>query len=316
MEWRVAFNRKSLKDELFYYKALTYQGEELSSEKLRKNKVLNENYRGQTNWVATRNKYFIAALIPLDNAVGAGLSGTFETTVPQFDVSIKQQVNSSNSYSLYLGPLEYKNVSSLGVNLEQSMSMGWSLIRPISRGILAALVAMHRFIPNYGVVLIIFSILVKIVVYPLTKKSYQSMRAMSSVQPKLQALKEKHAKDPQKLNKATMQLYKEEGVNPMGGCLPLLIQMPLLIALFQVFRSTIELRGAPFMLWITDLSAPDTLFVIGGFAVNILPLIMAASMFVQQKMTPTTMGAGAQQKSMMYIMPIFMTFFSIASPLV
>ena len=94
----------------------------------------------------------------------------------------------------------------------------------------------------------------------------------------------------------------------MGGCLPLLIQMPLLIALFQVFRSTIELRGAPFMLWITDLSAPDTLFVIGGFAVNILPLIMAASMFVQQKMTPTTMGAGAQQKSMMYIMPIFMTF--------
>ena len=187
------------------------------------------------------------------------------------------------------------------------MSMGFSLIRPISRGVLSALVAMHKFIPNYGVVLIIFSILVKLVVYPLTRKSYQSMRAMSSLQPKLQALKEKHAKDPQKLNKATMALYKEEGVNPMGGCLPMLIQMPLLFALFQVFRSTIELRGEPFMLWITDLSAPDTLFEIGGFPINILPLVMAASMFIQQKMTPTAAGAG-QQKSMMYFMNIFFIF--------
>ena len=121
------------------------------------------------------------------------------------------------------------------------------------------------------------------------------MRQMSTVQPKLKALKEKHAKDPQKLNKATMALYKEEGVNPMGGCLPMLIQMPLLFALFQVFRSTIELRGEPFMLWITDLSAPDTLFEIGGFPINILPLLMAVSMFIQQKMTPTAAGAGQQK---------------------
>ena len=300
---------KNLKDELFYYKAYVYQGDELSSEKLRKNKTLNEKYRGQTNWVGTRNKYFLAAIIPLDNAVGAHLGGSYESETPQFNVSINQQVNSSNSFTLYLGPLEYKSVSSLGVNLEQSMSMGFSLIRPISRGVLAALVAMHKFIPNYGVVLIIFSILIKIIVYPLTKKSYQSMKAMSTLQPKLKALKEKHAKDPQKLNKATMALYKEEGVNPMGGCLPMLIQMPLLFALFQVFRSTIELRGEPFMLWITDLSAPDTLLEIGGFPINILPLLMAVSMFIQQKMNPTAGGAGAgQQKSMMYFMNIFFIF--------
>jgi YidC/Oxa1 family membrane protein insertase len=185
--------------------------------------------------------------------------------------------------------------------------MGFSLIRPISRGVLAALVAMHKYIPNYGVVLIIFSILVKIIVYPLTRKSYQSMRQMSTVQPKLKALKEKYAKDPQKLNKATMALYKEEGVNPMGGCLPMLIQMPLLFALFQVFRSTIELRGAPFMLWITDLSAPDTLFEIGGFPINILPLLMGISMLLQQRMTPTT-GQAGQQKQMMYFMNIFFIF--------
>jgi len=298
---------KNLKDELFYYKAYVYQGDELTSEKLRKDKSLDEKYRGQTNWVATRNKYFITAIIPNDNAVGAQLLGTFDSDVPKFDVSISQQVNSSNSFSLYLGPLEYKRVASLGVNLEKSMSMGFSLIRPISRGVLAALVAMHKVIPNFGVVLIIFSILVKIIVYPLTKKSYLSMRQMSTLQPKLQALKEKHAKDPQKLNKATMALYKEEGVNPMGGCLPMLIQMPLLFALFQVFRSTIQLRGEPFMLWITDLSAPDTLFEIGGFPINILPLLMAVSMFIQQKMTPTAAG-GAQQKNMMYFMNIFFIF--------
>ncbi|MEE8480346.1 MAG: membrane protein insertase YidC [Desulfobacterales bacterium] len=300
---------KNLKDELFYYKAYVYQGDELSSSKLRKNKTLDEKYRGQTNWVGTRNKYFLSAIIPVDNAVGASLRGTFESETPKFDISINQQLNSSNSFSLYLGPLEYKSVSSLGVNLEKSMSMGFSLIRPISRGVLAALVSMHKFIPNYGVVLIIFSILVKIIVYPLTKKSYQSMKAMSTLQPKLKALKEQHAKDPQKLNKATMRLYKEEGVNPMGGCLPMLIQMPLLFALFQVFRSTIELRGEPFMLWITDLSAPDTLFEISGFPINILPLLMAISMFIQQKMNPTAVGAGAgQQKTMMYFMNIFFIF--------
>ena len=298
---------RNLKDELFYYKAYAYQGDELSSEKLRAGKTLSENYRGRTGWVATRNKYFIAALISTESGVGASLGGSFEGESPKFDISITQQVNSSNSFTLYLGPLEYDNVASVGVNLEKSMSMGFSLIRPISRGVLAALVAMHKYIPNYGIVLIIFSILVKLVVYPLTRKSYQSMRAMSSLQPKLQALKEKHAKDPQKLNKATMALYKEEGVNPMGGCLPMLIQMPLLFALFQVFRSTIELRGEPFMLWITDLSAPDTLFEIGGFPINILPLVMAASMFIQQKMTPTAAGAG-QQKTMMYFMNIFFIF--------
>ena len=289
---------KNLKDELFYYKAYVYQGDELSSEKLRKNKTLEEKYRGQTNWAGTRNKYFLAAIIPTDNSVGGSLGGTYESDTPKFNFSVSQQVNSSNSFSLYLGPLEYKNVSSLGVELEKTMSMGFALIRPISRGVLAALVAMHKFIPNYGVVLIIFSILVKALVYPLTRKSYQSMRKMSAVQPKLKALKEKHAKDPQKLNKATMALYKEEGVNPMGGCLPMLIQMPLLFALFQVFRSTIELRGEPFMLWITDLSAPDTLIEIGGFPINVLPLLMAVSMFIQQKMTPTAAGAG-QQKQMM-----------------
>ena len=176
-------------------------------------------------------------------------------------------------------------------------------------GVLWLLKYLNGWIPNYGIVLILFSVVVKIVVYPLTKKSHQSSKEMQALQPEIAKLKEKHKNNPQKLNQATMGLYKEHGVNPLGGCLPLLIQMPLLISLFQVFRSTIELRGAYFVGWITDLSAPDVVFRLpfsiplygDGFA--ILPIIMGVTMFVQQKMMPTQ--ASGQQKFMSYFMTGF-----------
>jgi YidC/Oxa1 family membrane protein insertase len=169
---------------------------------------------------------------------------------------------------------------------------------------------MYTLIPNYGVVLIIFAFLVKIVVFPLTKKSYQSTKAMQAVQPEINALKEKHKSNPQKLNQATMQLYKEKGVNPLGGCIPMLIQMPLLFGLFTVFRTTIELRGKPFVFWITDLSAPDTVlhlpfsFPMYGDQVSILPILMVVSMFIQQRM----MG-GANQQGQQKMMSYFMSGF-------
>jgi YidC/Oxa1 family membrane protein insertase len=167
----------------------------------------------------------------------------------------------------------------------------------------------HQWFSNYGVVIILFSVIVKIVVFPLTKKSHQSSKEMQALQPEIARLKEKHKNNPQKLNQATMNLYKEHGVNPLGGCLPLLIQMPLLVSLFQVFRSTIELRGAYFFGWITDLSAPDVIFRLplsiplygDGFAV--LPIIMGITMFIQQKMMPTQ--ASGQQKLMSYFMTGF-----------
>jgi YidC/Oxa1 family membrane protein insertase len=189
------------------------------------------------------------------------------------------------------------------------MNFGIAPIRPISKGVLWLLKFLHQFIPNYGVVLVLFSILVKILVYPLTKKSYKSTKEMQAIQPLVAELKEKHKKDPTKLNKATMALYKEHGVNPLGGCLPLLLQMPLLFALFQVFRSTIELRNAPFVFWINDLSSPDIIYhlpfslpVYGGH-IAVLPLIMGITMFLQQKMMPTQ--ASGQQKFMSYFMTGF-----------
>ena len=210
---------------------------------------------------------------------------------------------------IYLGPLQYNNLKTLDVGLENSMSFGIAPIRGISRGVLYFLKVFHGVVPNYGVVLIIFSILVKIVVYPLTKKSYQSMKEMQLLQPEIAKLREKYQGDPQRLNKETMKMYKERGANPLGGCLPMLLQMPLLFALFIVFRSTIELRGAPFVLWIDDLSQPDALIPLPfslplyGNQISLLPLLMGVSMFVQQKMSATQ--ANPQQKMMTQFMSVF-----------
>jgi YidC/Oxa1 family membrane protein insertase len=202
------------------------------------------------------------------------------------------------------------------------MDFGWSFIRPISKGVLYCLKEIHKLVPNYGFVLIIFSFLVKLIVYPLTKKSYQSTAAMQTIQPEINKLREKHKNNPQKLNQATMQLYKEKGVNPLGGCLPMLLQMPLLLALFQVFRTTIELRAEPFIWWIKDLSAPDTIIhlpltiPIYGDQISVLPILMVISMFIQQRMM--TPGAQQpQQKTMQYFMTgfFFLMFNSFPSGL-
>ncbi|OHE83292.1 MAG: hypothetical protein A3G75_12565 [Verrucomicrobia bacterium RIFCSPLOWO2_12_FULL_64_8] len=166
---------------------------------------------------------------------------------------------------------------------------------------------------NYGLVIIIFSILVKVIVFPLTHKSLEATAKMQKLQPQMAALKEKYGGDQQKLNQEMMKLYKDQQVNPIGGCLPMLLQMPILISLFNVFRGAIELRQAGFILWMDDLSQPDRLWV-GGFEVHVLPLLMAASMFIQQKMTMKD----PKQAMLVYVMPVFMTwiFWSMSSGLV
>ena len=191
------------------------------------------------------------------------------------------------------------------------MDFGWSFIRPISKAVLFSLKKMHDYIPNYGVVLILFSLLVKILVFPLTKKSYQSTSAMQEIQPEINKLREKYKSNPQKLNQATMQLYKNKGVNPLGGCLPMLLQMPLLFALFQVFRTTIELRNEPFIWWIKDLSSPDVIvnlpFTIPlyGSHIAFLPILMGLSTYAQQKM----MSGGIQQPQQKLMQNFMLVFF-------
>ena len=313
--WRggVPSTEPNKSDEASFYAANLSQGREITKHNGKDGNVVSST--GRTDWTAVRSKYFTAAIIPTSSSnYGEVSARTSDPSVsnseaPFYDMAVGFSSAAPASAIVYLGPLQYNNLKSLDVGLENSMSFGIAPIRGIGRGVLYLLKTFHGVVPNYGVVLIIFSILVKIVVYPLTKKSYQSMKAMQILQPEIAKLKDKYQGDPQRLNKETMKMYKERGANPLGGCLPMLLQMPLLFALFIVFRSTIELRGAPFMLWIDDLSQPDALIPLPftlplyGNQISLLPLLMGVSMFVQQKMSATQ--ANPQQKMMTQFMSVF-----------
>ncbi len=284
---------------------------------------------GSTDWIATRSKYFLLAMLPGNpKSEGAFLEGTHveapdhgakEVYNLALKMPFKGGVRERASLDVYLGPLEYDTVKALGRGVEQTMSLGaaW-IIRPISEYVMIPLFQFLRmFIPNYGVVIIIFSLIIKIALTPLTRSSMKGMRRMQALTPMMNEVREKYKDDPQKMNTAVMQLYKDYGVNPASGCLPLLLQMPILFALYSVFRSSIELRQASFMWWITDLSIPDVvatlpfrLPLIGMETISGLALIMGITMFVQQKQTVTD----PRQKSMVWMMPIMMTLLFSSLP--
>ena len=295
-------------DEQTYYQAMVFQGDETYSPKPKDpDEARLERMDYPTDWIAIRTKYFITALVPKKQAPGSEVLAIEENGNRRYDIGVFFNVDRPFFYTLYVGPLEYGRIKQLGNNLDQTMNFGWAFIRPISKAVHWFLLFLHNYIPNYGFVLIVFSVFIKILVYPLTHKSYVSTKKMQAIQPMLNDLREKHKNDQRKFAQAQMALFKEHGVNPLSGCVPILLQMPLLFALFTVFRSSIELRGAPFMLWISDLSRPDAVFDLGiniplyGSQVAILPLLMGITMFIQMKLTPTPQSGG-QQKFMMYFM--------------
>ena len=304
-------SEKDIKDDQTYFKSYLYLGDELEELKTKQGKQDKNSYNGIINWGAIRTKYFVSSIIPKDpNNVRSGTLSGSNDSLEIYNISFTFDCYSGSDFLLYLGPLEYERIKDLGVNLDIIMDFGWSFIRPVSKGVLFTLKRMHEYIPNYGVVLIVFSFLVKILVFPLTKKSYQSTSAMQQIQPQVNALRDKYKNDPQKMNQATMKLYKEKGVNPLGGCLPMVLQMPLLFALFVVFRTTIELRSEPFIWWIKDLSSPDKIidlpFTIPlyGSHIAFLPILMVISTFIQQRMM-----SGGNQQPQQKMMQYFMTGF-------
>ncbi|MBD3290139.1 membrane protein insertase YidC, partial [candidate division KSB1 bacterium] len=276
---------------------------------------------GKIDWVAIRTKYFASIIFPdTEDDISARLSGATESfgdekvdkTFKAF-LEMRMPYSSRDSeirnFQVYLGPLDYYLVKQYDDGFDEIMGYGPAIIRPFAKLTIRVFRFLHGFIPNYGVVLIVFSILVKIVVYPLTRKSYVAMREMQKLQPLMTEMREKYKNDPQRLNKEMMALYKEHGVNPLSGCLPTLLQMPLLWAIFLVFRNTIQLRQAEFIWWINDLSSPDTILLpfsmpLIGNELHIIPLLMGATMFIQQRMTMKD----PKQKAMVYFMPIFLTF--------
>jgi YidC/Oxa1 family membrane protein insertase len=304
---------KNQKDDRSYFEGNALLGTDVHSTKLSANKLTEDKLRGTTRWVSIRSKYFTSSIIPNQPSIGAIVKGTIEEDHPLYSISLINNASLNTSFKLYLGPLQKDLIENLGVGLEKTMNFGVWIFRYIAKAVLWSLKKMHSLIPNYGVVLIIFAFLIKMLIYPLTKKSYQSSREMQAIQPLIAKIKEKYKHDPKRLNQEQMKLFKEHGVNPLGGCLPLLLQMPLLMSLFIVFRSTIELRGQPFVLWITDLSSPDTIAIVGGFPLNILPIFMAITMFIQQKMMQPTSG-DSQNKLMMYGMNVFFLFIFYSFP--
>jgi len=311
-------------DDYNYSQAFAYMAEELESYEVKEEgKQDLTNLTGTASWLAIRTKYFLSSMINVSADISEGVyfSGKGvkkEDFVQRFyDAGYYARYKGgmeSNRIRYYLGPMDHKELEKYDNDMDMMiMNNGWyeRMFRPFSRYlILPVLEFLHLFIPNYGIVIILFSVLVKIVVYPLTKKSYKSMKEMQRIQPIMTEIREKYKSEPQRMNKEMMALYKEHGVNPFGGCVPMLLQMPLLIALFIVFRSTIQLRGASFIPgWINDLSMADTVFSIApvslplyGSDVNILPILMALTMMFQSKMTMQD----PKQKAMVYLMPIFM----------
>jgi len=310
-------------DESSYAMGYAYSGGELAEiDATSATEPAKRDLNGSTTWVATRNKYFLLALLP-DAGVsqGAYLEGKRMThpdkgVTETYSVALKMPFKGGHEESahlrVYLGPLEYNIVRSYGEGLENTMNLGaaW-IIRPIAEYVMIPLFTfLRKLIPNYGLVIIVFSIIIKIALHPLTRQSMRSMKKMQALSPLLSEIKEKYKDSPEKINQATMNLYKEYGINPAAGCLPLLLQMPILFALWAVLRSNIELRQANFVGWIHDLSIPDNIlklpFTIPIFGITELSgvaLAMGVTMFVQQKMSTTD----PRQKAMIWMMPIMMT---------
>lgn len=265
--------------------------------------------KGAVQWVALQDKYFLSVLLPKqgtaalvkkegDKIVSAGV----RMAAPGAGTSVALQ--------LYAGPKEYDTLRSLNVGLEDTIDFGWfifgswTVVKSVAKPIFYVLRFIHDYTYNYGVTIILLTMAIKLLFVPLQYKSYKSMKMMQLIQPKVAAVQEKYKDDRDRLNKELIKLYRDQKVNPVGGCLPMVLQMPVFVALFNILYMTIDLRQAPFMLWITDLSVQDPYYV--------LPVIMGATMVIQQKITPTTMDP--TQAKIMLVLPVFMTFLFVNFP--
>jgi YidC/Oxa1 family membrane protein insertase len=217
-------------------------------------------------------------------------------------------------FTVYCGPIDYARLKELDARVQrqvtQVVDFGGKWIAPISKGTQWFLTTVHSVVPNYGIVILLLALFVRVIFHPLTVKSLHSQRKLQMLKPELDRVNAEYKDNAELRTKKIMELHKTHGVNPIGGCLPLLVQMPVIWALYNVLMNSIELRKAPFGLWIRDLAAPDTIGRIGGVPINPLPVLMALTMFWQQKLTPTD----PRQAPMLIMMPIMMTFFFYGLP--
>jgi YidC/Oxa1 family membrane protein insertase len=288
---------------------------EIKPKKMKEDKL----FSGRIGWFAYEDDYFISAVIPEDQKEGTFIgslssSGIIEVVYIAQSTVIRPLERVSSVFTLYMGPRDLEILKQTGKNLDQAINFGfWDII---AKPLHFLLRYFNRFVHNYGVSIIILTILIKIIFWPLTHKSFKSMKEMQKLQPLMAKIREKYKGDREQMQRELMGLYKTYKVNPMGGCLPILIQIPVFFALYRILANSIELRHTPFILWITDLSAPDRLlnfsfsipFMSPPYGIPVLTLLMGASMYIQQKMSPAP-GDPAQAKVMMYLPIIFIVMF-------
>lgn len=268
--------------------------------------------QGAIEWAGYDSNYFLCAIVPLD---GAGntftMQGSEALTKMQLSGSLDTLpagAEKEYKYHVYYGPKKLTMMDDIGFNLGKSVNFGWFDI--LAKPTLWLLNKFYSVVHNYGIAIIMVTVLFKAIFWPITQKGMKSMKNMQKLQPKMAKIKEKYKGDPTRMNQEVMSMYKTYKVNPLGGCLPMVLQIPVFFALYKVLLQSIELRHAPFMLWISDLSAPDRLWIgldlpyVGGLPV--LTLLMGASMFLQQKMSPST--ADPTQAKIMMFLPVVFTF--------
>ena len=266
-----------------------------------------KKYDKGVTWAAINDKYFLSALLSVNNSIASvelkkNTAGFLESdiTTPAFSVAPGQAV--TVGHKLFIGPKEIDILKAQGSSLEQSLDLGWFSV--LAKPMLYSLKFFYRYVGNYGIAIIIITVILKIIFFPLTHKSYKSMKEMGKLQPKMAALKEKYKNDKDAMNRAVMVLYRDHKVNPLGGCLPMVVQIPVFFSLYKALMYSIELRHAPFMFWIMDLSDKDPYYV--------TPVIMGVTMFIQQKMTPSNMDE--MQQKIMLGLPVIFTFMFLSFP--
>jgi YidC/Oxa1 family membrane protein insertase len=261
---------------------------------------------GLSRWAGFAEQYFLAVAIPASGALPAVLTGAAGLPIVRMDAPV---LGRKAKFAVYAGPKDREILARAGHDLERALNFGkfWFVAIPL----LHALRALQRVTGNYGVAIIVLTALIKAATAPLTRTTFRNMREMQKIQPQMTKLRERFKDDQVALQKEVMDLYRRHRVNPLAGCLPMVLQLPIFVGLYTTLSLSIELRHAPFALWINDLSAPDRL-VVAGVGLPVLTLLMGASMFLQQWLTPAQ--ADPAQQRMMMFMPVVFTFFFFKMP--
>lgn len=292
-------------------------------------------YSGPVDFIALHDRYFTAAVAPVEPRFDSKDSVRFRRPVNRVlqvlaldeKATLAPGETKTLTYEIYVGPKDYKILRELGHNFSWVMNWGqgqgffWAFIGTITKGLWYALGFFHKYVGNWGIAIIILTLVMRGLLWPLAARQMRmaSEFAMKSqkLKPQIDKIREKHGADPMEMNKQTMALYKQYGISPFSpllGCLPLLLQLPIWWALYRVLWTSIDLRGAPFVLWIDDLSKPETFLQIGNFDFRLMPILLGAVTWLQMKLTPQAGTDPVQQKMMMYMMPVMFTFFMWSLP--